>query len=245
MPLSVCTITGTAYYADGTIGDAGIYLVADQATLDGTVLGTAAQTFYAAAGVITLLLPRGSTVRLTGTVRGFHEALTVAIPDTATADLEDLIPVQYSGSLPQGLGTGSTPTFNTSAVQVEGKLATVTGVDLDTTSAATLFTCPAGKSCVVTRAIIRDASASLVGMSGVLAFKSGIGTIMRQTISTSPLTTSLRYLQMFPGQTDDGVFDYLNNRPVIITAGTTLDAQMSAPSGAPATVTIDVFGYLI
>lgn len=114
MPLSVCTITGTAYYANGALGDANIYITADQVTLNSSVIGTAAQTFYAepVGGIITLILPRGSTARLFGNVRGFHtESVVVAIPDTATADLEDLIPVQYSGSLPQGLGTGSSPTF--------------------------------------------------------------------------------------------------------------------------------------
>lgn len=109
-----CTITGSAFYADGSLGDENIYITADQVTLNGAVIGSAAQTFYAepVGGVITLVLPRGSTARLYGNVRGFHtESVVVAIPDTATANLEDLIPVQYSGSLPQGLGTGSSPAF--------------------------------------------------------------------------------------------------------------------------------------
>lgn len=151
MPLSTCTITGTAYYADGTLGDENIYITADQVTLNGSVIGTAAQTFYAAAvgGIITLILPRGSTARLYGNVRGFHDAIVVAIPDTATADLEDLIPVQYSGSLPQGLGTGSSPAFlaltlngdPTTSIQVKylaanfpsttDVLANVTGLSVD------------------------------------------------------------------------------------------------------------------
>lgn len=112
MPL-FCTITGSAFYADGTLGDENIYITADNVTLNGAVIATAPETFYPepVGGIITLILPRGSTARLYGNVRGFHDAIVVAIPDTPTADLEDLIPVILPGALPQGLSTTSSPEF--------------------------------------------------------------------------------------------------------------------------------------
>lgn len=93
MALSVCSITANVYYVDGTIGGTDIYLETKDVVLSDEVLAEFSKTFTASNGVLTLTLPQGATAKLRGTVQGFSDWVTIAIPASATADLVDLITV--------------------------------------------------------------------------------------------------------------------------------------------------------
>jgi hypothetical protein len=141
-----------------------------------------------------------------------------------------------------GVGAADIPIYNTSAVMVEGKLATVTGVDLNTTDPAVLFTAPAGKSCVVTKVIIRNPSADLTGSGSVLTFEVQITTWATLALPVSKLTSSNFYGVILPG-TADYLFD-AGITPRRISPGSGLRVSLNDAFGSAETVTIDVFGYL-
>lgn len=141
-----------------------------------------------------------------------------------------------------GLAPTDTPIFNTSAVMVEGKLATITGLDLSTTDPAVLFAAPAGKSCIVTKVILRNPSVDLTGSGRILTFEIQLTTWATLALSASKLIGSNFYGIILPG-TADYIFD-AGITPRRIAPSSALRVSLDGTFGSAETVIIDIFGYL-
>ena len=109
------------------------------------------------------------------------------------------------------------------------KLATVTGVDMQTAAATTLFTVPIGKTAYITHVVVRDPSASMAGGTDYDF------TTWKQTVDLSSLTTL---------GTDYIVLDGNNAKYTEQVAGTAFQITVNTGTTAACTATIDVFGYL-
>ena len=102
MALSLCTISGTIYYPDGSPA-VGEVLRIVRAVKDGELLSSLLQTTAPADanGLITFSVPRNAIVWMWGNVLGFNTnhstGSPLAIPDSATATL---ISVDYATTTP-------------------------------------------------------------------------------------------------------------------------------------------------
>lgn len=131
------------------------------------------------------------------------------------------------------LGTASTLTLANGVVAFEGKLSTTAAVDMNTATATTLFTCPTGKSCVITKIVVRNASTSLTTASYSFGWTSAAFNDVVATATHTELTGATLYtvLSAKVGSTlgtSTGTFKVLNN----------------VLQGGAATTTMDVFGYV-
>lgn len=113
------------------------------------------------------------------------------------------------------------------------RLATVAGVDMNTATATTLFTVPAGKSAIVTHIVVRNASTSLTTASYSFGFNSATFNDVIANATHTELTGSTLYtvLAAKVGATRGA-------------AGDILKALMNTLQGGAATSTMEVFGYL-
>jgi hypothetical protein len=114
------------------------------------------------------------------------------------------------------------------------KLATVTGVDMNTASAQTLYTVPISKSCVISRVVVRNASISLTTAS----YSFGFTAAAYNDVITGATHTELT------GNTLCTILSAIAGAKVGV-ASSNFSVIMNILQGAPATTTIDVFGYLI
>lgn len=112
-------------------------------------------------------------------------------------------------------------------------LSSTASVDLNTTSKTTLYTVPAGKSAVITMVIIRAASTSLTTANYGLGFDAGGSDVVTGATHTE-LTGATLYTKL---QAKAGA--------KLGAAGDVFGLKCSVAQGAPATVTVDVYGYLV
>lgn len=111
------------------------------------------------------------------------------------------------------------------------KLATVTGVDMQTAASTTLFTVPAGKTFIPVMVVIRNPSATLAGGTSY-----GF-TGWRAAIDLSSMTTATTDFMVIRGA-DVTKYTY-------VAAGANFQITVTTGSTGAATATIDVFGYLV
>lgn len=110
------------------------------------------------------------------------------------------------------------------------RLATVSGVDMKTAGATTLYTVPAGKTFIPILVVVRNNSASLAGGTEYDF------TSWRQNVDIADMTATTGYKPLWA--TDDAVY-------TPIAAGGAFQITVVAGSTLDCTATIDVFGYLI
>jgi hypothetical protein len=115
----------------------------------------------------------------------------------------------------------------------EQKLATVTGVGMNTATATSLYTVPAGRTCVVTRVVVRAASVSLTTASYSFGFTGPAYNDVIADAAHTELTGSTLYVILTP-----------KAGAKVGAAGETFKVLMNTLQGAAATTTMDVFGYL-
>lgn len=113
------------------------------------------------------------------------------------------------------------------------KLVTVTGVDFNVTTKTTLFTVPPGKSCIITHVVTRAPSTSLTTASWGFGFNANADDVVASATHTG-LDGSTKYV--------------LHEAKDVSVRGAAADifgVRCSVAQGAAATVTVDVFGYLL
>jgi len=115
----------------------------------------------------------------------------------------------------------------------EVQLATMDNVDVNVGTKTNIYTVPTGFIAIITRACIRNASISLTTAQLSGGFDSGASNVTANT-TLSTLTTANNYLFMniLPGAVAGAAADIFG-----VIANT--------PQGAAATVSVDVFGYLM
>lgn len=113
------------------------------------------------------------------------------------------------------------------------RLASVAGVDMNTATATTLFTVPAGVSCIIERVVVRNASTSLTTASYSFGFNSATYNNVIADATHTELTGSTLYtiLSAKIGATRGAAADVFK-------------VLMNILQGGVATTTIDVYGYL-
>jgi hypothetical protein len=113
------------------------------------------------------------------------------------------------------------------------RLATVDLVDLNTTSATTLYTCPTGKSCIIHRVVVYNASVSLTTASYAFGW-------------TSPNFNDIIANATHVELTGPTLFSILNTKTgaLIGVAGGTFKIKPTIAQGSAATVSIQVFGTI-
>jgi hypothetical protein len=109
------------------------------------------------------------------------------------------------------------------------KVATVSGVDMKTAGATTLYTVPAGKTFIPIAVVIRGNSASLAGGTDYDF------TTWRQTVDLSGMTVTTGFRILWAAD---------NTTYTPIAAAGTVQITVSTGSTAACTATLDVFGYL-
>lgn len=116
---------------------------------------------------------------------------------------------------------------------VEYKLATVTGVDMNTATPTALYTVPTGRSCIITKVVVRAASTSLTTASYSFGFNSATFNNVVADATHTELTGSTLYtaLAAKTGATRGAAADVFK-------------VLMNTLQGGAATTTMDVFGYL-
>lgn len=106
-------------------------------------------------------------------------------------------------------------------------------VNMNTATATTLYTCPAGKSCIITRVVIRNASTSLTTASYSFGWNSAAFDNVIANAAHTELTGSTLYTIL--------------SAKVGATVGLTTETfkvLMNTLQGGVATTTMDVFGFL-
>ncbi len=142
-------------------------------------------------------------------------------------------------------GAAAAPTFRSlvaaDLAAILAPMLSSTVLDLNTSTKQTLYTVPAGKSAVVLWVVGRSASTNLsAGVTTNLSFgfNAGANDWGSTTFGTPAFTAASLFLMM--DQTDA----LTGNPSTIGTAAQVLGAITDAAFGAPATLVIEVFGYL-
>lgn len=136
----------------------------------------------------------------------------------------------YDDNLDKWLAQPATPaSLATGAV---AKLATVAGVNLNTTNKTTLYTVPTGYSCIINHVVVRAASTSLTTASFGFGFDaSGADVVASATHTALTGPTLYERIEAKAGAK-------------IGAAADAFGVKCATPQGAAATVTIDVYGSL-
>jgi hypothetical protein len=120
-------------------------------------------------------------------------------------------------------------------------LASKAGVDLNTTATEiTLYTVPAGKSCILSRCVLRSFSADTVS-STVSIGQAGAATDFLGTQTLTGVTASF----LTQALTLTNVPNATPVVQVLYAAGTVIVLKTVAAASSACTCTVDVFGYLI
>lgn len=126
------------------------------------------------------------------------------------------------------------------AVTGEQLLATVPSVNLNSAGTSTnLYTVPVGKTLVVTRIVVRNASAAVSTANLKFEFAADTENVASVTSALASLDNPAKYYTHLPG-----IYDLYGAVATIGVAGEILKARNSVAEGSALTVTIDVFGYL-
>lgn len=113
----------------------------------------------------------------------------------------------------------------------EGKLATVSGVDLNVTTKSTIYTVPSGKSLVVTKVVVRNASTSLTTASFGFGFNANADDVVASALHTE-LTGSTLYTLIHP-----------KVGAIRGAAADVFGLKCSIAQGSAATADVDLFGF--
>lgn len=113
------------------------------------------------------------------------------------------------------------------------KLATVDSVNFNVTTETSLFTVPPGKSCIITHMVTRNASISLTTASWGFGFNANADDVVASATHTG-LDGATKYV--LHGAKDASVRG---------AAADVFGVRCSVAQGAAATVSVDVFGYLV
>jgi hypothetical protein len=124
--------------------------------------------------------------------------------------------------------------INLNADGNEVRLATVAGVDMNTATPTTLYTGPGGASYVITRVVVRNASASLTTASWSYGFNNPNFDNVIANATHTELTTSALYTVLAA-----------KAGAAVGTAGQAFKVLMNTLQGSAATTDMDVFGYLL
>lgn len=114
-------------------------------------------------------------------------------------------------------------------------------ININSNTAQDIYTVPSGKTLVVTRAVVRLASADISGYgSAVDVFDSSSGDAVIDSFDTYAWTQLLDGDHFYPSTGFTGV-----NAPyIMVAAGDRVQARPLGVFGSAATVVMDVFGYL-
>lgn len=113
-------------------------------------------------------------------------------------------------------------------------LSTTTSVDMNSATARTLYTCPSGNVCVITRVVVRSASTSLTTASYSFGWNSSSFNDVIANATHTELTGILLYTVLEP------------KAGAALGAGNgTFKVLMNTLQGGAATTTIDVFGVVL
>lgn len=115
----------------------------------------------------------------------------------------------------------------------EGLLSTTAAVNMDTATATTLYTCPTGKSCVITKVVVRNASTSLTTASYSFGWTSAAFSDVIANATHTELTGATLFT-ILPAKAGAKLGASTNIFKVL----------MNTLQGGAATTTIDVFGYV-
>lgn len=129
--------------------------------------------------------------------------------------------------------TALTPAAALGGSMVKTKLATIAAVNMNTATATLLYTVPAGKSCIITKVVVRLASVSLTTVSVSFGWTTAAWADVIANATHTELTGNTLYTVLIP----------MVGAKVGVAAGT-FKVLCNTLQGAAATVTIDVFGYL-
>ena len=138
----------------------------------------------------------------------------------------------------KGSGTGNTGWIDLA----EGLLVSYPSVNLNTGSATTLFTCPTGRTCLITKVLIRSPSVDLTGSGDRLVFQANSTDWARLDLSASKLNGSTRYALVRPGTNDFS--EDADYTPITLGSTQTFTSTLSGAFGSAATVTIEVYGTI-
>lgn len=114
-------------------------------------------------------------------------------------------------------------------------LASIPNVDLDNLAETTLFTCPAGKSCIITKVVMRLATGAGLPL-GTASISFGWNTGDADDVIANgvrALTAAANYI----------VIGAANDAEIGLTTGT-FKITVQTAEGAALTVTIEVFGFI-
>lgn len=117
--------------------------------------------------------------------------------------------------------------------KADTKLATVTGIDMNSVAATPLFTVPEGKSCIITHIVIRNASIALSTADFGFGYAAGETDVIQHGTLGTGLTAATLYRVL---EAKDGA--------VRGAAAEILKIGVDVAQGAAATMDVDVFGYL-
>ena len=112
------------------------------------------------------------------------------------------------------------------------KLDSVTGVNLNSVAETTLYTCPVGKSCVITHVVIHTPSTALATAS--LSFGWNTANADDVIANAVPALTGATNYKVLVAKTD----------AVLGAASGTFKVDVQTAEGGALTATLDVFGYV-
>jgi hypothetical protein len=111
-------------------------------------------------------------------------------------------------------------------------LGSVSGVDLNATGETTLYTCPTGKSCIITHIVMRSPSAGVTTAS--LSFGWNTGDADDVVANAVVSLTGTGNYEVIDAKSD----------ATVGAAGGTFKIDVNTAEGGALTATFDVFGYL-
>lgn len=116
--------------------------------------------------------------------------------------------------------------------KAESLLGSLAAHSLGATGETTIFTCPPGKSCIITKVVMRSASAAI----GTASISFGWDTADADDVIANGVRTltGAGYYEIIPAGSDSAIG----------IAGGTFKVDVNTAEGAADTVTFDVFGYL-
>ena len=190
------------------------------------------------------------TAQWNGSVSGGIKVAPIAT-GTAVATLQNQNVSASVVTLPSatctlpGLGLNNawtgTNTF-TLPTGMEGLLSSTASVDVGATGETTLYTVPTGKSCIITRIVVRNASGTFDQVTDPqLSFGWNAGTdndVIANATYTNAMSAATKYFILVP----DG-----KTNSTVSTGGTTggiFAIKVNTAATASTTCTISVFGYL-
>jgi len=148
------------------------------------------------------------------------------LTDTQLANLATLLPLATTPIEAQLFKAGS-------LTGCDSLLASIPTVNMNQDAATPLYTVPAGKSCIITKLVLRNSSGNLTTASISFGFISATYNDVVANAAYASLTGATLQTRVLPkaGQR-------------IGTAGTILSVICNTKQGAPMTIAVDVYGYL-